>query len=118
MDFLLPGASSTSGKNIQIDLSNTFANKVTDFEYIEESNLLRAGVSFSLLQLFNMLHKRGLFLPGGMCSHVHLGGHIQTGGYGAIMRSFGLLCDHAEKFEIILADEENARVASVWKPNR
>ena len=113
MEFLLPGASSTSGKNIQIDLSNTFANEVTDFEYIEESNLLRAGVSFSLLQLFDML-----FLPGGMCSHVHLGGHIQTGGYGVIMRSFGLMCDYAEKFEIILADEENARVATVWKPNR
>ena len=112
------GASSTSGQNVIVDLSNTFESPTTDFVYNKETNLLRVGISFSLLQFYEMLMERNMFLLGGICSQVHLGGHVQTGGYGMIIRSFGLLCDYVEKFEIILADQENARVATVWKPNR
>ena len=116
--MLLKGASSTSGQNIIVDLSNAFGSPIRDFVYNKQTNLLKVGISFTLLQFYEMLMERNMFLPGGICSQVHLGGHVQTGGYGMVIRSFGLLSDYIEKFEIVLADQENARVATIWKPNR
>ena len=43
----------------------------------------------------------GVFVPHGQCTDVHLGGHIQTGGYGQLGRSFGLIGDHVRSLEII-----------------
>ena len=40
-------------------------------------------------------------MPHGQCTDVHLGGHIQTGGYGQLGRSFGLIGDHVRSLEII-----------------
>ena len=70
------GASSTTGSNIQIDMSDVFEDPEKDFKYDEDRNMLRAGISFSLLQFYDLLIKKNIFLPGGMCSHVHLGGRI------------------------------------------
>ena len=95
-----------------------FGDPATDFQFDEDKNLLKCGISFNLQQFYTMLIERGLFLPGGVCSNVHLGGHIQTGGYGMILRSFGLLSDYIEGFDIVLADKEKARLATVWKPGR
>jgi len=110
------GASSTSGESIQLDLSDTFEDPKVDFVYNEDENILKAGISFSILEYYTLLMRRGLFTPGGICSHVHLGGHIQTGGYGMLTRSFGLLADLVEGFDIVLADRSHARAVTVWKP--
>ena len=106
------GQSSTSGRNIQIDMSDTFQD---DFSYEPEHNLLRTGTSCSLLEFNNFLGSMNMFVPSGMCSHVHLGGHVQTGGFGMMRRSFGLMCDHVEAFEIVLAD---GTLQKIWKPER
>ena len=47
----ISGASSTSGENIQIDVSDTFEDMEKDFQYDEETNILRMGISFSLKQV-------------------------------------------------------------------
>jgi FAD/FMN-containing dehydrogenase len=110
--FIL-GASSTSGDNIQLDLSDSFQNVYSDFRYNFKTGLLRLGVSFSLVEFTAMLRNMKMFLPHGQCLNVHLGGHVQTGGYGMIIRSFGLLSDHVEGFEIVLA---NGKLRKIWKP--
>ena len=108
------GASSTSGDNLQLDLSDTFESVVRDFCYDYGNGLLRVGISFSLLQLNSLLRNMKMFIPHGQCGSVHVGGHAQTGGYGMLSRSFGMMCDHIEAFEIVLA---NGDVKKIWKPN-
>ena len=109
------GQSSTSGKNIQLDLSDTFSNDVLDFIYFEQDNLLRVGVSYSVLEFNHLCRGLKVFVPSGICANVHLGGHVQTGGYGMLTRSFGLLADNVEGFEIVLANGDHRKI---WKPNR
>ena len=109
------GQSSTSGKNIQLDLSDTFGNDAVDFIYIENLNLLRVGVSYSLVEFTHLCIGLKIFVPVGICGGVHLGGHVQTGGEGALVRSFGLLGDYVEGFEIVLASGNHVKI---WKPNR
>ena len=67
------GASSTSGNNIQLDLSDTFQSVSRDFRYNHETKLLRAGVSFSLLEFNSLLRNRQMFIPHGQCANVHMG---------------------------------------------
>jgi len=93
------GASSTSGENIQLDLSECFQ----EFEP-KGHGLYRIGVSWSLNDLNLKLGESGLFVPHGQCGHVHVGGHLHTGGYGSWIRSFGLFSDHVEEIEILCAD--------------
>jgi FAD/FMN-containing dehydrogenase len=47
------------------------------------------------------LGKNNIFVPHGECQSVCIGGHVQTGGYGLLARSFGLLGDHVVKLEFI-----------------
>ena len=108
------GASSTSGRNIQLDLSDTFDSVAKDFRYNHSTNLLRVGISFSVFQLQSLLRNMKMFVPHGLCGNVHLGGHVQTGGVGMICRSFGLMCDYVEGFEIVLANAEHVKI---WRPN-
>ena len=99
-------------------MRDIFQDPVKDFVFTPALNLLRVGISFSLLELNELLLPMKMFLPLGICSHVHLGGHVQTGGYGMIGRSHGLLSDYVEGFEIVLANEEKSRLVTVWKPDR
>jgi len=100
------GTSSTDGNNIQLDLSNAY----NDWTYNEQTGLLRVGVSFSLLEFNTKLQEAGLFMPTGQCYNVHVGGHVQTGGYGQLCRAFGLFSDQIVSFEIFLADGTKKKV--------
>ena len=101
------GCSSTAGDNIQLDLSESYPQFVWD----DAAGLLRVGISHGLTEFNTKLHQLGLFVPTGQCSHVHLGGHVQTGGYGQLCRSFGLFADHVVQIRLILASGEERLVS-------
>ena len=96
------GASSTSGDNLQLNLSKCYR----DFDFNKEIDVITMGVSYPLKEFNNTLCSIGRFIPHGQCTHVHIGGHAQTGGYGLLGRSFGLFADYILKIRIITADEK------------
>lgn len=94
------GACSTHGTGIQLNLRNTFKGK-EDLLVLpqlpapnDNKPLIYASVSHSLGEFNNFLKDNQMFVPHGQCKDVRLGGHAQTGGYGQLGRSFGLLGDH------------------------
>ena len=98
------GTSSTGNNNIQLDLSEAYNDPDNDWTYDTNTGLLRVGISYSLLEFNTKLKEAGLFMPTGQCYDVHVGGHVQTGGYGQLSRAFGLFSDQIVAFEIFLAD--------------
>lgn len=102
------GASSTGPENIQLNLHDTFRSETDDFKLLEDSEAktrdVRVSVSWNLGTLIKKLSAVGLFVPTGQCSSVHVGGHLHTGGYGQLARSFGLFGDHVRALEIVDSD--------------
>lgn len=96
------GASSTSPNNIQLDLKMTFRGPDDQLLFEKDgSTYVRTSISWPLGAFNAFLTKSKVFVPHGQCTDVHLGGHVQTGGYGQLIRSFGLLGDHVSSLEII-----------------
>ena len=100
------GYSSTLPVNMQLDVSQTFP----EYEYDAQNNVLRCGVSHALSDWAQKNHENGIYLPMGVCAHVHLGGHVHTGGWGMVARSHGILADHVLAFDIILANGEKEHI--------
>ncbi|KAJ7625766.1 hypothetical protein FB45DRAFT_922251 [Roridomyces roridus] len=96
------GASSTGQEGILLDLKTTF-QAPDDLAYFEKGSrsYVRASVSHSLGAFNAFLGTHHVFVPHGQCTEVHVGGHVQTGGYGQLGRSFGLFGDHVISLEII-----------------
>ncbi len=57
-------------------------------------NLLDVKPGLRLKDLSKNLQRRGYSVPHGQCPLVCIGGHGQTGGYGNLLRSFGLNGDY------------------------
>ncbi|KAG0220723.1 hypothetical protein B0O80DRAFT_460088 [Mortierella sp. GBAus27b] len=105
------GASSTYKQNMLLDLSDTY----NDFKWKDaENTIVKIGVSTPLGRLTDLLKGAGRYIPHGQCSYVHIGGHCQTGGYGQLIRSFGLMVDYILKFRLITAD---GQIRSVRRDN-
>jgi hypothetical protein len=96
------GASSAAAPNIQLDLGKTF-RCADDQRFFEADGkaFVHTSVSWSLGEFSEFLQKNRIFVPHGQCINVHLGGHVQTGGYGQLGRSFGLLGDHVVSLEVV-----------------
>lgn len=56
-------------------------------------------------------------MPTGQCATIYLGGHVQTGGYGMLARSFGLLGDYIRELEIVDHNGDLAKVTKETHPN-
>lgn len=79
------GASSTGSSNIQLDLRDTFkAHADLTYSETDDKSYVRASVSWGLGDFNAFLGKHEVFVPHGQCIGVHLGGHVQTGGYGQV----------------------------------
>jgi hypothetical protein len=100
--------SSTSGKNIQIDLSQTYKN--FDISKLHTKKLITLG------ELIKKLEEYKCFVPHGGCAGVHLGGHVQTGGK-LFIRMFGILGDHIRAFTIITADMKKRYITKKTNPD-
>ncbi|KAK7000474.1 FAD-binding PCMH-type domain-containing protein [Favolaschia claudopus] len=111
------GASSTGPNNVQLDLRSTFRSP-GDLVYVEEvtHSFVRASVSHSIGELSDYLSKHQVFVPLGQCSHVYLGGHAQTGGYGQLGRNFGLFGDYIRTLEIIDHNGEEKEITRTSDP--
>ncbi|MEV5410846.1 FAD-binding oxidoreductase [Thermopolyspora sp. NPDC052614] len=60
------------------------------------------------------LFKRwGVALPGGTCPSVGIGGHVCGGGWGPLARLYGLVVDHLEAVEVVVADADGTARAVV-----
>jgi hypothetical protein len=111
------GASSTSTPNIQLDLKRTFRGP-DDQAIVEKDGrtFVRTSVSWSLGAFNAYLTKNKVFVPHGQCTDVYLGGHVQTGGYGQLCRSFGLFGDHVLSLEIVDHDGNSKEVTKATNP--
>ncbi|GJD05404.1 FAD binding domain-containing protein [Colletotrichum higginsianum] len=101
------GASSTGGKNIQVDLSNTYKDLMVlrpKEPIADDRALVYIGVSTTMMDLNKYLKHNKLFVPTGQCAYVGVGGHGQTGGYGQLGRSFGLFGDHIKTIRLVCHD--------------
>lgn len=103
------GMSSTSIDNILLDMSRAYLT----FDYPVMDGLLKTGISFPLREFAKKLKEKHLFVPHGQCSHVHLGGHVQTGGWGQLVRCFGLLGDYVEQVRVITYDPKGGAVVKI-----
>lgn len=97
------GASSTGGNNIQLDLTNTYKDMMVlpSDKLSPDRVMVYVGVSNELQDFNAWLGHNGLFVPHGQCAYVCTGGHGQTGGYGQLGRSFGLLGDHIRSIRMV-----------------
>ena len=112
------GSSSGDGRCIQIDLSEGYAEHSWD----NATGIFTTGVSLSLGEFNKALGQcdtgtalpKGCFLPTGQCSWVHLGGHMQTGGWGQLTRAHGMLADHVRSIDVWTcgADKKAAKVTT------
>jgi FAD/FMN-containing dehydrogenase len=67
-------------------------------------NLVEVGVAVSLESLSSFLVSQHLSMPHGECPLVNIGGHVQTGGLGHLMSTFGLALDRCVAFHMVTAD--------------
>ncbi|KAI7760014.1 hypothetical protein LZL87_013887 [Fusarium oxysporum] len=101
------GASSTNGKSIQMDISNTYKDLMVlnpDDPIALHRALVYVGVSNQLKEINAYLRHNQLFVPHVDCAYVCVGWHGQTGGYGQLRRGFGLFGDHIRTIRIVCHD--------------
>src|SRR5262245_56614037 len=78
--------------------------KGVDIKAVGDKTFARVGVGTRLTDLAATFKEHGVTMPHGECPQVAIGGHAQSGGYGYLLRSYGLAIDHVAEFKIYTAD--------------
>lgn len=94
----------SSGGDDTILLSMDLYRGDVQFEEIGNTIYATVGVGMLLTDIAAAFKEKGVTIPHGECPRVGIGGHVQTGGYGHILRSYGLTLDHVHSFKIHLED--------------
>lgn len=68
------------------------------------ANTFDVGPAIQLTQLATEFNLNSVTIPHGECPLVCIGGHAQTGGFGHLIRGFGLALDWVMAMTIVLAD--------------
>ena len=71
---------------------------------VGDKTLARVGVGRRLTDVAAAFKQNGVTIPHGECPRVAIGGHVQSGGYGHLLRSYGLALDHVHEFKIYTSD--------------
>jgi hypothetical protein len=74
------------------------------FSYDNETKITKLGPGINVRELLAKLYSLNLAIPHGMCPHVRVGGHLQTGGQGMLSPKYGFGIDYVVKYRMIAAD--------------
>ncbi|WP_052847999.1 FAD-binding oxidoreductase [Streptomyces avicenniae] len=75
--------------------------------YDQDRHAFAVGAGALMGDVYRDLYlKWGVALPAGTCPSVGLGGYVQGGGFGALCRRYGLVVDHLEAVEVVVADAD------------
>ena len=78
--------------------------KGLEVKTVGDKTLARVGVGMRLTDVAAAFKENGVATPHGECPLVALGGHAQSGGYGHLLRSYGLALNHVFEFKIYTSD--------------
>ncbi|WP_056035680.1 FAD-binding oxidoreductase [Loktanella sp. 3ANDIMAR09] len=104
------GYSTTNGMLIDVSALNQIV-------YDPSGTQITVGTGVNFGQLFQDLDAKGLNVPGGECPDVCVGGFVQGGGYGFTSGMYGLNCDNAVGFRVMLADGTIIRADAQTNPD-
>lgn len=93
----------SSGGEDTILLSMDLYSKIEITE-VNGKKYATVGPGARLTKIAAKFNDAGVTIPHGECPLVAIGGHVQTGGYGHFLRSYGLALDHVYKFKIYQSD--------------
>ncbi|MEU4769292.1 FAD-binding protein [Actinosynnema sp. NPDC023794] len=97
------------GAEVIIDLS---AMRRVAFDRRRNAFMIEPGAT--LWNVFERLYLGwGVTIPGGQCSGVAAGGHIQGGGYGPLSRKLGSVVDYLYAVEVVVVDRSGRARAVV-----
>jgi FAD/FMN-containing dehydrogenase len=78
--------------------------KGLEIKAVGDKTFARVSPGTRLTDLAAAFKQHGVTMPHGECPRVCIGGHAQSGGYGLLLRSYGLTLDHVVEFKIYTAD--------------
>ena len=69
-----------------------------------ENGMAWIGPGAKLGKVYKRLESKNYTLPGGGCDTVNVGGLVQGGGWGMLVRDSGLTCDSLQEIELVTAE--------------
>jgi FAD/FMN-containing dehydrogenase len=95
------GLSSGGDDTLLIDMASFSATPRFHYESGPEPTAVTVQPGVALEDLSRALLTGKVVIPHGECPLVNIGGHVQTGGVGHQLRSFGLALDHVRQFKMV-----------------